>query len=252
VYIFSLPKTKLHSTLTDVSTPHESVDFSATLRNMIMKKPISTWDFENNGIDSVGSNDLTDSGTPVYSAVTYKLGSYAFSGNATANYLYHGTLLDTIRTDYGGAIGTGISLEMWVRFNDVTTAGLYFFDKTNTTNDHIRAIISAANTARFSMGTNAEGQVLLTTTVAINTWYHFVFIIKANGDCYLYKNGVLVASDTATLSNIMNNGTTGNFCIGSDGSGHEIDGFVDALSLFGYCLPDSYIWKLYDRATATW
>jgi hypothetical protein len=94
---------------------------------------------------------------------------------------------------------TSVALSMWVKFNDVTTAG-YLFNKFLGTTDAWGVLVQSGNIRILDDIDNANA-FLYDTAVAINQWYHVVAVLNASLENKLYLNSTLVGSGTTSTAN---------------------------------------------------
>ena len=144
--------------------------------------------------------------------------------------------------------GDGISIEGWVRDDDITSEG-YILYKQSDGNTYFRLKFLNSQ-IQFDMIVAAAGPQL-NHGVSINTWYHLVITVSPTGDIFMYIDGALVNQDTSTLAAIMGDGVDSDLLVGYDGS-HAVEGHIDTLAIYDRVLTAHQVGSLYSRATEGW
>lgn len=206
---------------------------------------VSQWEFENDYTDSIGSNDLTASGSPVFASDPGFTESESFSLDLELGSSQYASISDSAQT--GLDITGDISVEAWINLETLASvagtsfgiAGKYDF----TANRSYTLYITSANKLSFVFshdGTNTtsvtESTASLTST---GVWYH----VAATADVSAGASGVTLyvnasaqtdADDSSNSTAIYN--STASFAIGArDITGtptNFFDGLIDEVRVW--------------------
>lgn len=199
---------------------------------------ISQWSFENNGNDSVASNNLTS-----YGGVSYATGkkNYAASFDGTDDYFTgsnDSSLLDLKQ----------ITCSIWVKFNSLPSTGETYmiFEKSSSFRISVgdthgfSFVVNTSNNSWYSTGTKAQTDP---DYISTDTWYHVVGVYDGSY-VKLYINGSLVATgDQAISGPIVSKGSGLNI---GDYAGHYLDGYLDEAQIYNYGLNATQVSNLYN------
>ena len=115
----------------------------------------------------------------------------------------------------------------------------YFNGTTNNSSLTIRYYIP---------NTSFGGEIILTSTASLNTWYSAV--ITQNGTTFKgYLNGVLVQSKVTTSGGTLSLNEVSSFVIGQEPSGNGVqkyNGYVDEFRIYNKVLTDTEILNLHN------
>lgn len=91
------------------------------------------------------------------------------------------------------AVGTGdFTVDYWIyRFATISTSGAFSSGLPNDSTTGFMMMINS-NTLSYTIGTNAGGITITSTSLPLNTWTHIAFI-RQNGICIAYQDGVPLA-----------------------------------------------------------
>ena len=97
---------------------------------------------------------------------------------------------------------------------------------------------------------NGSAELVISTTIAINTWYSVV-ITKNGGTIQVFLNGSYVTQNTTSNCMFFNNDTTGSFVIGRDTIQYTLTfvGNVDDLRIYNRVLTGAEILTLHNTLT---
>jgi len=139
--------------------------------------------------------------------------------------------------------GTGdFSIALWVYLDDTPTANETFVYKWNTGEGAIKIRTDSGLNLRAYVGTAASYTGLVDTeAMSTGTWY-FVTLVRESGAIRLYKNAVLVDSDSD--SGDVNTSTDLNIARGAGGA-ELFDGLIDELWIFDRALSAAEVKSLY-------
>ena len=171
---------------------------------------------------------VTNSGTPTYSTDLFQGRKYL---SASVSELKNTTLQLKQRA---------LSISLWLRIK-VTTA-LYFFNQFQTTATNTCFIIGNRGNNAYTLGFMnndidlGSGTGLQTTYPDdVNAWIHLVFVVEANYNRKIYRNGILIAFD----NNISASNALGDFRLIST----NID--ISDLRIYGVAIPATEVAALY-------
>lgn len=179
--------------------------------------------------------------------------SSLFQGNVDKLVTYNGNAqTDTAQSKFGGSSmlfdGTGDYLSIptflgnlgtssWtfdcqLRFNSLTTNPMLFYEKTDGNNIMEVSYTNAAHTLEFYCQVAGASVVYFTVpfTPSTGTWYHIA--VERNGNTWnIYIDGVAGTKSliAGAYSNSINTTFTGDFFVGSDAAGDDLNGWVDEL-----------------------
>ncbi len=199
--------------------------------------------------DSIGNINITGaSGTPSYgqsgligTAVGTDGGSEGFSEDiGSASVIDFGTTED-------------FSTNMWVFFNGDST-GFPLILSSNALSDPRWTIFGDNANKKISWRTTTTGGgvTLLTDEELSGSEWNMITTVRNNSgaDYYLYINGVL---NKTSLSNPVQNASSGTLTIGNPGIARTFNGNIDEVGVWGRVLSQSEITQLYNGADGiTW
>lgn len=145
--------------------------------------------------------------------------------------------------DQDNLIGTGYSFSGWIKPNDLTgTEGI--FDKIDEDSAGKEGIVvlkynAALQVYADSFATDCSDDDFFDIG---DIWYHFVAIVDGTG-CYIYRNGVL--GDTGTATTITDNNV--NFYVGQeDYLSRYFTGSIDDVRIYDRAITQTEVTSLYD------
>jgi hypothetical protein len=195
---------------------------------------VSYWNLnEPNGIrfDSAGTNNLTDNGG-VGSTIGIQGNAADFDGT---NYL--STALD-------GTTLTAVSIALWFKADDITTAnleGVLSWAKTGRPKDTLAFINIQTNSGAIRLYVDSNYKVT-SGALANNTWYHAVCTYDGT-DWKLYLDGGLAGTYTGGIGTFITNANT--VYVGS-GYNNPFPGDIDEVGIWNRALEGSEITTLYN------
>jgi hypothetical protein len=194
--------------------------------------------FENNTLNSTGSNHGTATGSPAYAT---GVNGQALSFDGTNDYV---TLPPAVVNV------ADISVATWVYWNG--TGGIWqrIFDfGRDTTNYMFLAPSSPSGKLRFSITTNSyqNEQFLETAAVPSNQWTHVVLTLQGGATGKLYVNGALAASNAITLRPTTINPTV-NYLGKSQWPDALLRGRLDDFKVYNRALSEFEIANLFNPA----
>jgi hypothetical protein len=203
---------------------------------------------DNSAIDEIGSNDGT-----LVNGTTYATGriGQAFSFDGVNDYITF--------ADNSWSFTSDFSVSCWVNINSkvaeqcVISAFTYVFPQSRGWD---LSILLTSGAVRFR--TNSSGalrtNLISTTELSINTWYHIVITRLAGTRSRLYINGVLESSDTEVNNpNYWPTPSDNNCTIGAStrtGVGtytEYMNGLIDTPDIWDIELDQTKITKLYNN-----
>lgn len=134
-----------------------------------------------------------------------------------------------------------LSIALWVNLPSIPGGEQVIV---GTDLDVMSILIEATGKLRFDIDASAE--ILSTTTIIPNRWYHVVGTFDGTpGNQLLYVNGVLDASQTGAVGSIN---SPSNFYFGSEGGVEPGTPTIDDVRLYGRVLSAAEIGALYASA----
>ncbi len=199
----------------------------------IQTEGIAEYNF-NNTLDSVtGGNPFTSN-----AAITY-VADRNGNPNSAININDVGTVATIPNLPYGLSPRT---VSVWIRMNTVQT-GFNFIYNYGTNSGYYGAYFNSSNLYHFAN----NGSHAYATTTPTNQWIHLAFSYDGS-QSKIYKNGVLVGTDSRSWNTINNNNL---FRLGltEGGASGYFNGAIDDLKIFGSALSDVEISNLYTNNT---
>jgi len=185
--------------------------------------PISSYEFENNVLDSTGTNDGTVVGNTQFT--TGKVGNNAFDFDGSSFIrLANESNFDFDRTDE-------FSIAFWIK----QSAGGVPIAKNAGSSSAGYQVILSGSTFIFRISDSARNTFDISTSYTSGVFEHFVLTYDGSSDrsgMKIYKNGSLVVTGTASaISNtILNNDVFG---IGARSNGaNKLTGQMDDVRIF--------------------
>lgn len=192
---------------------------------------ITHYAFDGNLIDSVGSNDLTDSGVSFTSTISGQAGVFS---NASSDYAYDSSFT-------GLVTGAG-----------VRTVCAWFYPLDNNSNQRVFSYGSEAGGSLFSMAIQSSGKVLFngysaditsTNLYAPNEWNHGCMVYNGTYGS-LYLNGALEGSASFTLTTSSSTFYVGRYVL----SAEYFNGNIDDLKYWTRALSSLDIQEEYNSS----
>lgn len=193
---------------------------------------VSQYVFAGNANDSVGSNNLTENGTPTYDADGGPDGQYIIL-NGSSQYL-------TASANTVHDITTGdFSFTFWIyRTSDSGSTEHIVKKQNSTTNAGYRIIITSSDTIGGRINAGSDIPFNSTSTIAINTWYFVAVVFDRDGNGTIYINGTADGTpvDISGQSGSITNTQT--FTVGRDSSASSgfFPGRIDDLRIYSKAL----------------
>jgi hypothetical protein len=199
-----------------------------------------------NALDSVASNNLTDTNTVGTSA------SVPVSGFAASRDFVGASSEGFTGADAAwNSITTGLTIGMWVQVTTDADGGLVTkYEETGSQTAYWTQYIASSNKIRFGVHDGAGADTTDTnSTFSTGVWYHITAVFNPSTYVRLFVNGV---SDSETLINIGASiaNTTAPFWIGrfnTVAQGGAFTGKMQDVILWGAALTDSEVTQLYNR-----
>ncbi|MBN1516614.1 tandem-95 repeat protein [Candidatus Sumerlaeota bacterium] len=192
------------------------------------------YEFEDDTTDSIGTNDGTAIGSPVYA--TGKIGQ-AIELDASDDY---------VTLPAGVASYWDITVAAWVYWNG---GGDWqrIFDFGNNTNEYMLLTPSSGgNTLRFAITTGSYGseQLMETSQLATGQWVHVVVTLEGDTGT-LYVNGSPAASNSSMTINPEDFDPAVNYIGRSQYSDPLFNGMIDEFRIYNYALSATEVADLY-------
>jgi hypothetical protein len=187
------------------------------------------------------NNFPTTTITPRWSS-TSKLGSNSILFNGGLSHHLNLTEISAM------PFNTGMTFSVWA-YPTASSIWARFIDFGNgTPSNNILFARSSTSTTLTLHSYNGTTASTLSATGAIenNIWQHFAFTIASNGFSKIYKNGVVIASGTLNVPNVV---TRNNMYIGrSNWVGDAYyNGSMDDIRLYTTALSDADVLSLYNK-----
>lgn len=174
------------------------------------------------------------------------------NSNATVNhtgkvgkcYLYNGSSSYISMPDFVDEVWTDISISVWVKADNSTTAMSVF--GFNASSPFFALRFYPTNEIRFYLGNGAATPYIETTSYTVTDWNHIVMTAKENDVAQLYINGEFV--DDMAISTFYQLATTQQNNIGSvrGGGSLHFDGLIDEFLFVNRILSAIEIKQLYN------
>lgn len=175
-----------------------------------------------NTVDSVGSNDLTISGTPSYSSdvpfsdISGVSNSLSMSFDGSSQYSFSSRLTDA-QDNFG--------IELFVKANSTAgSSGIVYNGKFGSSGF---GLVRNGSIFQAVLGTN-PGTIFGSSTVDIGEWVHLA-LVRDNGVSTFYVNGIANATSLATPLFGSNP-----FRIGSGAGSDHFIGLIDEVRIFTF------------------
>lgn len=205
---------------------------------------VSYWKLEGDGTrtDSVGSNDLTETGT--VAEVAGKNGNAAEFDLDTSNFL---SIDDGDQSGLDPA--SDFSLGCWINLDTVATQQ-HLMTKYGGSDPRWELFVQADATVRFTVRGDSAVNAVSTNTLSQDTTYLVVATYDADGEMKVYVNGELWASATSPGGSL---GNGWKFCIGVgfQGAIYPVDGWIDEAFFFSRALSQTDVSELFNATIGT-
>ena len=199
---------------------------------------ISWWKFEADANDETGTNN----GTLTNGAST------AYNSGRQGQVLVLDGLNDYVDVGNFDIVGSGLTISAWIKSDNLIDQSR-IISKTisSTEQDHywmLGTYDSSGMKLRFRVKTDGTTTTLVASTGTLpqGQWIHVVGVYDGN-DMILYKDGAEVGRTAKTGSVSTNNGVAVN--IGRNPDGHEFEGLIDDMMIFGRALSVPEISAIY-------
>jgi hypothetical protein len=138
------------------------------------------------------------------------------------------------------------TVSIWVKYNDIATAN-YVWGYGSSYNARYFGLLQQSTITTKSdlnlAGWGPTNDVIVTTTVAQNTWYNYV--VTYDGlTSKIYRNGELIKSSISPRK--LTSGIV--FAIGKMGKTVSIDADIDDLKIYDVALSDDKVAELYNNS----
>lgn len=204
----------------------------------------SYWKFDDNLNDTVGSNNLTAVGSPVYASGKVNNGIDLERGSS--QYVY---VADTATLEPGSAF----SIVAWVKIESTSAGAAYVIASKGTSTGNQRSFVFKVSNANSlvlqlsSAGSSFNGDVSVSWTEVTGTWVQLA-VTFSSGSVKFYVNGAQQGStQTSAISSVYNG--TGRFGFGADNlSGTPsdfFDGMIDEAGFWQAAKTDADILRAY-------
>jgi hypothetical protein len=206
--------------------------------------PVAYYKLDNSSEDySTGGNDGTDTN------VEYRFGRFGqaavFNGSSSAI-----VVEDSSSNTFGFANHTG-SVSAWVNIDSLSSEN-HILSKRDSGNPgnrqwYLRVLTSGAvEFELFNTDSNTD-DVISTTTLNTNQWYHIVATLTTS-NLKIYINGVEDASESSTYSTIQNAGADLEIGRRGKNSGYGyFDGSIDQVRIYDTALTSDQVTELYNE-----
>jgi len=134
-----------------------------------------------------------------------------------------------------------MTVEFWVKLNEVPTDAFSFIAKRSTAgNSTLNYMVEMNSDRAFRFLTGGGGNLVSSSTLAdAGTWYHVACVQDAEaGNTLIYINGVLEGEQTLTSADVTNEAV---LFIGRDDTGRFVNGAMDDVRLWNIARSDSAI-----------
>jgi hypothetical protein len=198
---------------------------------------VANYNFEGNTLDSSGNgNNAEPVGLPGYAPGIYGM---ALSLNGSGQYaMAPAGVMASV---------TNFTIAAWVNWNGGAAWQRIFDFGNNTTQYMFLTPDSASGTLRFAISTNGNApgaeQIIETSPLPVSQWQH-VAVTRNGNTAYLYTNGVLAASGSATISPADFNPALNNFGASQYPADPYFNGLLDSVYIYNYALSDAQIAQL--------
>jgi len=206
--------------------------------NGLLTGLVSVWDFESDGSDSHGTNDLTPSGSPVYSLG--KLGNGADLQSASNQYFSRSGLLEGVNT---------FSCSVWYKPQNTTQDMCLFHDGDDDSFNHVSFLFQddiAGGSGRTDcmvfkvLGGGVDyGLESESGAITAGNWHHIVVSAEASSatGMRMWINNTEVADSPTSLSSVSvfsnPNNPQETFFIGKNSSINDLpDAIIDQFCLW--------------------
>jgi len=213
--------------VTDNNAAYDDATLNITVSGFGLK---AHYKFENNANDSIGTNNGTASGSPVYTAG--KIGQ-AIDLDGTDDYVTLPSGLLNIED---------ITIAAWVYWDGGSNWQRIFDFGNNTTQYMFLTPQSASATLRFAITTSSGPgeQMLETTALSTGQWVHIAFTLSFNMG-RLFVNGVPRTSNFAMTINPSDFNPGQNYIGKSQYTNPLFNGRIDDFRIYNYALTTSDI-----------
>lgn len=211
------------------------VAFATGVATLNAQSKIYDFPFNNSYNATVGTGSFTPNDSTSF--VTDRHGN-ASSALRIKNYITEASLT-------GLPSGTGgRTISLWVKLEAFDPNGVNMLFGFGGSSNNAGNIGLIDNTNAYYSGYGSS-MVTASTTNNLNLWYHYVFTYDGTV-ASIYKDGVLLGSDTRTWST----SSSSNFYLGSGiYSQPYFDGAIDDLRIYDYALSQSEVTALYGATT---
>lgn len=208
---------------------------------------VGYWKLENNGNDSVSTNNATTVGTVTYSS-SAKVGSYAA--------VFPGTSTDYLSVNDNDSLDNTqkLSISFWVYPTTLDGTARGIISKRNATNDNEAYALFFYTSNQLYVDVDGTGDRFSTNTVFVtNNWYHVVLTfdgtLAAASRVSIYVNGVLDKTSSETTSTLPNYNSA--LLFGRLGGSTGMAGRLDEVAIWnGTALTAANVQTIYNRQSA--
>jgi len=150
--------------------------------------------FDGDGLDynpyATKYNLIANAGTPTYSSGT-SADSF-FQGRRYIN-----TSTGSLRNTSLSLASRAFSVSMWMRTKN---SGVIFFVAQGTAGTNTTVLLGNWSNNTYGLAFHSNDLAAAAYTGDLNTWVHMVFVVLPNYNRRVYRNGVLIASDSNTTA----------------------------------------------------
>jgi hypothetical protein len=199
---------------------------------LAIRRFVSHWQFDGNGLDSVGVNDVVLSGSPAF--VAGRVGqAIDFDG-----------VNDVATLPAGVADAEDLTVAAWVNWDGGNQWQRIFDFGTSTDQNLFLTPRSGDNTLRFAIKNGGSEQGVETAQLATGQWVHLAVTLRGD-TATLYVNGVPAAVNDAMTIDPIDFTPTLNYIGDSQWSADPLfNGRIDDFRIYGYALSGDEIYTL--------
>ena len=222
------------------STGGWAVDTGGTLdTNLIAHYP-----WENNDDDVTDTNELTAVGSPTYSGVTKKLGSYALELNASTEMFSY----TSGAPSWGSP--SAISMASWVYWNGTSGGFEMMFDGYGDGSNQSFNFALQDSTDKMATYDAGGDWSYSSSTISKSTWVHLGYTLTTSAKKF-YINGVLDSTSTSSFN--LGTANAHNRIGARNNDTHGIGGFFDQTLYWNKEIVAQEMVDLYNGGTGnTW
>lgn len=177
----------------------------------------------------------------------------SFSGNVEYVKDKSGVLNSAIRLVNGSIetplinlplVNSSRTISIWVKYNDLTNSNYIWGYEPSHSTRYFAMVQQSTKVSTSDLNlTGYDNNVIVSTTVIPNVWYHYV--VTYNGlTLKIYRNGVLLKSSLSSRK--LSSGVI--FSIGKMGKSVSINADIDDLKIYNVALTENEVKVLYNNS----